>query len=89
MEANPLTQGGMMSTHLVFNGVNDAVKARLESYWAKKLPRLQRLLVPYRKELQEIRLTVYHHQQNSQHTWYEVRGVIHLPTGTLAAEAND
>ena len=36
-----------MSSHLVFNGVDDAVKARLESYWAKKLPRVQKLLVPY------------------------------------------
>jgi RNA polymerase sigma factor (sigma-70 family) len=46
-------------------------------------------LVPYRTELQDIRLTVYRHQQNPQRSWYEVRGVIHLPTGTLAAEAND
>lgn len=78
-----------MSSHLVFNGVDDVVKARLETYWAKKLPRLQKLLVPYRTELQEIRLTVYSHPQNSHRSWYEVRAVIHLPTGTLAAEAND
>ena len=78
-----------MSSHLVFNGVDDVVKARLETYWAKKLPRLQKLLVPYRTELQEIRLTVSRHPRNSHRSWYEVRAVIHLPTGTLAAEAND
>jgi RNA polymerase sigma factor (sigma-70 family) len=78
-----------MSSHLVFNGVDDAVKARLEAYWAKKLPRLQKVLVPYRTDLQEIRLTVYRHQQGPQRSWYEVRGAIHLPTGTLAAQADD
>jgi hypothetical protein len=47
-----------MSNHVVFNGVDDAAKARLEAYWTRKLPRLQKLLVPYRTDLQEIRLTV-------------------------------
>jgi ribosomal subunit interface protein len=79
----------MMSSHLVFNGVDDAVKTRVETYWAEKLPRLQKLLVPYSKDLQEIRLTVSHHPQNSHRSWYEVRAVIQLPTGTLAAEADD
>ena len=74
-----------MSTHLVFNGVGDDVKTRLEAYWAKKLPRLEKLLVPYPADLQEIRLTVSHHQQNSRHSFYEARAVIRLPTGTLAA----
>ena len=78
-----------MSSHLVFNEVDDVVKARLESYWTKKLPRLQQLLIPYPTGLQEIRLTVSHHRQDSRRSWYEVRAVIHLPTGTLAVEAND
>jgi RNA polymerase sigma factor (sigma-70 family) len=78
-----------MSSHLVFNGCDDAVKARLETYWAKKVPRLQHLLVHYRPDLQEMRLTVYCHTQNPQRSWYEIRGVIHLPTGTLATEANE
>ncbi len=78
-----------MSSHLVFSEVDDAVKARLEAYWEKKLPRLQRLLAPYRTDLQEIRLTVYRHQQSPQRSWFEVRVVIELPTGTLAAEEND
>jgi RNA polymerase sigma factor (sigma-70 family) len=79
----------VMSSHLVFNGCDDAVKARLEPYWAKKLQKLQKLLVPYRTDLQEIDLTVYCHQQSPQREWYEARIAIHLPTGTLAAQAND
>ena len=78
-----------MSSHLVFNEVAAAVKARLESYWAEKLPRLKKLLTNYREDLQEIRLTVSRHPQSPRREWYEVRGVIHLPTGTLAAEADD
>ena len=78
-----------MSTHQVFSDVGEDVKTRLEAYWAKKLPRLQRLLVPYPADLQEIRLTVSHHQQNSRHSFYEARAVIRLPTGTLAAEASN
>jgi ribosomal subunit interface protein len=77
-----------MSSHRVFNGVDDAVKQRLESYWEKKLPRLEKLLAPYRADLREIRLTVSQHRRDSQPSWYEVRAVLHLPTGTLAAEAN-
>jgi RNA polymerase sigma factor (sigma-70 family) len=77
-----------MSTHLVFDGVDAHVKSRLKTYWAKKLARLKKLLVPYPPDLQEIRLTVSHHQPNSQRSFYEGRGIIPLPTGTLAAEAN-
>jgi RNA polymerase sigma factor (sigma-70 family) len=78
-----------MSMHWVFNEVDDAVKARLEAYWAKELPRLQKLLVHYPTDLQEMRLTVSHHQPDALRSRYEVRGVIQLPTGTLVAEAED
>ena len=78
-----------MSSHEVFNGVDEPLKARLEGYWRKKLPRLQKLLVPYPADLQEIRLTVSQHQQGPQRLLFEVRVVIHLPTGTLAAEETD
>jgi ribosomal subunit interface protein len=78
-----------MSSHFAFHGTDEAVKARLEAYWARKLPRLQKVLVPYRHDLQDIELTVYHHPQNPQRAWYEARAVIHLPTGTLAAEDDD
>ena len=78
-----------MSSHWVFNGVAPAVEGQLEAYWAKKLPRLEKLLVRYPPDLREIRLTVSSHHPNPERSWYEVRGVIRLPTGTLAAEAND
>jgi ribosomal subunit interface protein len=78
-----------MSIHWVFNGCDETVKAQLQEYWAKKWPRLQKLLTHYRSDLQDVRMTVYHHQQNPQQSWYELRAVIHLPTGLLAAEAND
>ncbi len=78
-----------MSKHLVFNRCAGPVKERLETYWAKKLPRLQKLLVHYGRDLQEIRLSVTCHQQSPQRLWYEARGVIELPTGTLAAGAEN
>jgi hypothetical protein len=75
-----------MKIHSVLHGCDEPIKANLESYWSKKLPRLEKLLVPYRPDLQDIRLTVHRHEQNHQRVWYEGRAVIHLPTGTLAAE---
>src|SRR4051795_7242667 len=70
---NPSPEESMMSSHLVLSGVDDGVKARLEKYWEKKLPRLQKLLVPYRTDLQEIRLTVSRHRRNAHGPWYEGR----------------
>lgn len=78
-----------MSSHVVFNGIDDADKARLETYWSKKLPRLQKLLAPYRPALQDIRLTVSRHEREPERPWHEVRAVVNLPTGTLAAHADD
>jgi RNA polymerase sigma factor (sigma-70 family) len=75
-----------MKMHWVFNDCGEADKARMESYWEKKAPRLRRLLTSYGPDLQDLRLTVYHHPQRS---WYEVRAVLHLPTGTLVAEETD
>jgi ribosome-associated translation inhibitor RaiA/DNA-directed RNA polymerase specialized sigma24 family protein len=79
----------MMSSHVVFNGVDDAVKEGLEKYWEKKLPRLHKLLASYPPDLRDIWLTVHHHPQGPPRSWYEARAVIHLPTGTVAAEADD
>ena len=45
-----------VNTHLVFNEIEAAEKARLQSYWEKKLPRLTKLLSPYGADLMEIRL---------------------------------
>src|SRR4051794_24720471 len=89
ISTGPVGRGALMSMHWVFNEVDDVVKVRLEAYWAKKLPRLQKLLVHYPADLQEIRLTVSHHRSDAQRSRYEVRGVIQLPTGTLVAEADD
>lgn len=78
-----------MSAHLVFNGIAAAEKARLQTYWEQKLPRLQKLLSPYRADLIEIRLTVSHRGQGSKRAGYEVRAVIRLPSGILDAKADD
>lgn len=78
-----------MKSHWVFNGCDELVKTSLESYWSKKLARLEKLLVPYRPDLQDLRLTIYRHEQSPQRAWYEGRAVIHLPTGTLVAQSND
>ncbi|MHB1423648.1 MAG: sigma factor-like helix-turn-helix DNA-binding protein [Gemmataceae bacterium] len=75
-----------MQTHWVFIDCGEGLKARLQAYWEKKQLRLEKLLRPFRPELRELRLTVYRHEQ--PHRW-EVRGVLHLPTGTLAAEETD
>lgn len=75
-----------MSSHLVFNGLDDDLEARLEAYWQKKWPRLERVLAPYRPEVQDVRVTFFLHKKPSRKERYEVRAVIHLPTGTLAAE---
>ena len=80
---------GTMSSHVVFNGVDDATKKRLEAYWDQKLPRVKKLLTPYREDLREIDLTVYRHPQNGHRSRYEARAVVHLPTGTLAAHADE
>ena len=72
-----------MSEHVIFREVDESNKPQIEDYWAKKLPRLQKLLASYNSELQEIDLTIYQHQQNSHRHWYEARAVIHLPNGAL------
>ena len=77
-----------MATHIVFQDCEDNVKHRVEAYWEKKLPRLLKLLSSYRPDQFEIRLTVVAHRQDSR-IWYELRGVIHLSSGTLVAEAHD
>src|SRR5437660_832064 len=75
-----------MRTHWVFNDCLEGLKACLQAYWEKKQPRLERLLTPFRPELRDLRLTVYRHTQPPR---WEVRGVLHLSSGTLAAEESD
>ena len=78
-----------MSSQVVFHDVADAVQARLEAYWAGMLPRLQRLLARSGPDLRQIDLAVFYHPPNAHRARYEARAAVHLPTGTLAARAND
>ena len=71
-----------MNTTWVFNDC-DADKQRAKAYWHKKSGRFERLLSNYRPELRRIRLTLYRHE--SRDAW-ELRAVVHLPTGTLVSE---
>jgi RNA polymerase sigma factor (sigma-70 family) len=76
-----------MQVHWVFNDCcSERLKANLQAYWEKKQTRLEKLLKPFRPELRELRLTVYRHEQPTR---WEVRGALHLPTGTLAAEQTE
>lgn len=72
-----------MRIHWVFNGCSEGLKASLQAYWQKKQPRLEKLLSPFRPDQRDLRLTVYYHAQPPR---WEVRGVLYLPTRTLAAE---
>src|SRR5579875_1653688 len=75
-----------MQTHWVFNDCSEPLKASLQAYWEKKQTRLERLLKPFRPALRELRSTVYQHEQPKR---WEVRGVLYLPTCTLAAEETE
>src|ERR1700694_4389285 len=79
----------MMSMHWVFNDCDQGVKAEIEAYWAKKWPRLKKLLTPYPEDQQDVRMSVHQRRHDPQTTWYDIRAVIHLPTGTLVAEASE
>ncbi|MCS6851527.1 MAG: HPF/RaiA family ribosome-associated protein [Gemmataceae bacterium] len=76
-----------MKTHWALHGCDGAMKAHLEEYWEKKKPRLERLLSSYRPELRHLSIHVRRHEGNATAGRFEGRGVLHLPTGTLAAEA--
>ena len=79
-----------MSNHLVFHGIDDAAKADLEKYWTKKkLRRINKLLATYRPDRRDLGLTVSLHPDGPSPEWYEARAVLHLPTGTLTAEADE
>lgn len=71
-----------MKTHWVFNHCKKE-KQRARAYWEKKARRLERLLANYSPELRQLRLTLYRHE--TRHDW-ELRAVLHLPTGTLVTE---
>jgi RNA polymerase sigma factor (sigma-70 family) len=50
---------------------------------------LHKLLASYSPKLRDIWLTVHRKDQGHQGDCYEARAVLYLPTGTLAAEADD
>jgi len=75
-----------MSQHVVLVGCDEAIRRSVESYWEKKLPRIQKLLRLYRPDQQEVRLTLHAHARPQQKPFFEGRAVVHLPTGTVVAE---
>ena len=61
----------------------DRVKKHAREYWTMKTQRLERLLTNYGPDLKRLCLTLYHH--TDRELW-ELRAVLHLPTGTLTVE---
>jgi ribosome-associated translation inhibitor RaiA len=70
-----------MQVRWVFNRC-EGQKERAKSYWEEKQPRLERLLTRYQRDQQNLRLTLY--RRSDRDVW-ELRAVLHLPTGTLLA----
>ena len=71
-----------MKTIWTFND-GDAEKERIQTYWAKKQSRIERLLKTYREDLKELWMTIYWHPKRKE---WEARAVLHLPTGTIATQ---
>ncbi|GIW79829.1 MAG: hypothetical protein KatS3mg105_1636 [Gemmatales bacterium] len=78
-----------MTSHYIWNGCSPHLKDRLSQYWSKKVRRIERVLTPYRPDLVELRLTFHRHSADNKGEWFEGRAVVHLPTGTVVAEANE
>ena len=74
-----------MKVHWAYHNCGDALKVEIRDYANKKLSRLERLLVRFRPALRELSLTVYRNRQ-ARGDRFEARGVLHLPTRTLASE---
>jgi RNA polymerase sigma factor (sigma-70 family) len=72
-----------MSDHVVFQDCPDWQKEAIRSYWQQKVPRIERLLTRFPEDQRELRLTVTHKPKR-----HDVRAVLLLPTGSLAAEAS-
>lgn len=70
-----------MKTHWVFNNCEEH-KQSARALWDKKHDRIERLLKRYDPELCELHLTLYYHENRN---FWELRAVLYLPTGTLAA----
>ena len=59
-------------------------RERIRAYFAKKEPRIERLLSKYPPDLRRLQVTVRRSRKSTQR--WEVRFVLQLPTGTLATE---
>jgi ribosome-associated translation inhibitor RaiA/DNA-directed RNA polymerase specialized sigma24 family protein len=71
-----------MADQLIYHDIPDSAKETVRNYWARKLPRFDRLLSNYGPDAQTIRLTLRHQAER-----YEADGIIILPTGTLVGRA--
>ena len=74
-----------MNTTWAYHNCGETLKGEIQCYAQKKLTRIERLLSRFRPSLKELAITVYHHRQASG-DHFEARAVLHLPTGTLAAQ---
>lgn len=74
-----------MNTTWAYHKCGETLKGEIQSYAQKKLARIERLLSRFRPSLKELAITVHHHRQASG-DHFEARAVLHLPTGTLAAQ---
>jgi len=72
-----------MKTHWTFRGCDDQMKSESLAYWAKKAPRLERVLERFPDELRDLDMHLHRHPSLER---YEGRLILHLPTGTLVAE---
>lgn len=75
-----------MKTHWTFRGCDDQAKSESLAYWAKKEPRLERVLERFPEALRDLDLRLDRHPSLDR---YEGRLILHLPTGTLVAEDTD
>ena len=75
-----------MSMHVVLEGFEQrSLRSKVELYWNEKAQRIERFLKGYPPDVYELRLTIHASQKGEQNWWYEARGVVRLPTGTLVA----
>lgn len=72
-----------MSDQVTFKRCYPDMKLAINDIWAQKTPRLTRLLQNYRPDLRRLRLSV-----ERKGDTFNVRCVLSLPTGTLAAIAS-
>ena len=75
-------EDSQMNTHWTFRHCERS-KKYARDYWWKKTGRLERLLSSYHASSRRIDLTLYRHQKREE---WELRCVLHLPTGTLTVE---